>query len=370
MRGDYFRRVFLAQAVYMLPVALSWSFVFLALYRSGFSLVDIILFKLVDYLASAAALLVTRRYVVHRSMLIGFFGFAFVLAAIPYAHSLTSLLIIAVVDGFTFLHFWVPYNTIYFRFCGGRRAYMAGLMLLVPPLLYTIGPLLGGIILDELGVTTLFLTGALVAAAGGLVYFCGLRLGEIEVSLGSAWQAGAGLRSITFIQGFWQAADWVCVPIVTLYFFTSGFSYGGFLSVIAVFGAFSTLHLCRRSDERGSRSEYLYPSILMAALATIMCAFTSDVVGWFLVRATVGFFISLGNPFMLSVILDRMKDTAEAMYLREVFFNIGRATGVAVVLACQMLLGSFQYAFIPAGLLLLAYPLLIERKGVCSRGVR
>jgi MFS family permease len=297
-----------------------------------------------------------------RHISLGFLAFALELILLPHLKGTLSLILFGALDGLTFPLFWIPFNTLYFRMRkGDESAVLAGLAYLGPPLMGIAAPLVSGFIVDTYGIIWVFWIGALILTLSGIFYLR-QKSETILISLSSAWTAGKGIKSLVFIQGFWQGVDWLCVPIITLVFLTSGVSYGGFFSVLAVVGAFATLYFCHLSDKSGNRVNYLYPSIVMTAAATVMSAFTLDLVNWVIVRGMVSFFIAVANPFTTSVVLDRVRNTEEAMYLREILLNMGRAFGAFTVIVCQLYLGGLQVAFVPSGILLLFYPVIVEYK--------
>lgn len=361
-RDKAFQNVYIMQSVYLFASSFSWSFFYLYMFKSGFTYVDFALFKIASYGFAVVLMLNMRRFETRKAVALGFFGFAALLIATPYVHTAAGLIFLGLVDGLTFPLFWIPFNVRYFMFCkGGESAYLAALSAILPAVLGIAAPLAGGMIMDSYGAAPVFWIGGIVLAVSG-VYYGFRQEGSITVHLRSALAASRGIRSLVFVQGYWQAVDWLCVPLVTFYFLTSATSFGGFLSYLAVFGAFSTLYFSRMSDKSGNRVNYLYPSVLMTAATTILSAYTTDVLNWFLVRAAVGFFVAVSSPFTTSVVLDRVKNTADAMYVREIMLNSGRAAGVATILLCQLYFGGFQKAFIPSGMLLLTYPLIVEYK--------
>ncbi|MFH1055395.1 MAG: hypothetical protein V1744_04805 [Candidatus Altiarchaeota archaeon] len=363
-RSREFIRVYLMQVFYLFAIVFSWSFVYMHLMRAGFSFADMFLFKLASYSSAVVLMLFLKQIDTMKSIGIGSIAFALELAAIPFIHGTSSLVLLGLFDGLTFPLFWIPYNNLYFSL--GKRqesAYLAGLTFLLPPIFCIILPFASGLIIDSYGTGIVLLIGAAVLLVSG-IYFGIQKGGVMNMDFRRSVSAGKGLKALLFIQGFWHGVDWICAPLFTLYFFTSGVSYGGFISFVAVFGAFSTLYFCSVSDRTGNRVNYLYPSIVMTAAATVMSAFASNMVNWLIVRAIVGFFVAVSNPFTISIVLDRMKDTSEAIYLREVMLNVGRTAGIVVVVLCTMFFGGFQNAFIASGVLLLAYPLLVERKGL------
>ncbi|MFH0863264.1 MAG: MFS transporter [Candidatus Altiarchaeota archaeon] len=361
-RGRGFISIYLNQILYMFPAIFAWGFIYFYFIKEGFSVQDILLFRLASWVSAALIVLIVRRFFTMRYMAAGFFAFALEMMAVPYLENSAQLILLGVFDGLTSPLYWVPYNILYFRIRkGAKSAYLAGLIFLISPALGIFAPLLGGLIAERYGFTPLFFAGAAVLVLPGIHY--GRQASErIDIGLRRAWSAGKGIRSLVFIQGFFHGVDWVCVPIITLVYITSAVSYGGFFSIIAVAGAAATLYFCRLSDVSGNRVDYLYPSIVMTAAATILSAYASDPVNWFIVRAVVGFFVAVANPFTTSLVLDKVRSTEDAMYLREIILNTGRAFGVAAILACHLLFSNIQYAFIPAGLLLLAYPLIVEYK--------
>ena len=368
-RSREFRRVYLIQVVYLSVAAFSWSFVPFHLVDMGFSYTDLILFRLFAYLTGALAALFYTRYRIMGSVGVGFLGFALILLLMPFVRDSPFLMLLAVLDGLTCPMFFIPYNTLYFGFRGAvGSAFLASLGYLVMPAVGVAAPLLAGFIVEAYGVAVVFLIGAAVLFYAA-VHYGRQPGGVLSVDARRALSAGKGLKALLFIQGFWQGVDWICVPLFTLYFLTSGVSYGGFLSYVAVFGAFSTLYFCRVSDRTGNRVNYLYPSIVLTAAATVLSGLVSDLFNWFMVRGFIGFFVAVANPFTVSIVLDRMRNTGDAMYLRHLLVTAGQLAGTLLVLTCHLFLGGFQKAFIFAGLLLFTYPLIVEYKKLYPRRV-
>jgi hypothetical protein len=365
-----FLKVFAIQVVYMFAVVFSWSFTYVYFVNAGLSSESIILMKFCTYGSSIALVVLLRRYVTMKSISLGFFGSAVILVLIPYSTDWATLALLGILDGLTFPLFWVPYNTMYFNLGRGRgAAYHAALAFLVPPVLSIVAPIAAGYILDVHGVIWVMWAGALTHFAGGIYY--GLqKAAPIKVNLVQALKSAKGIKTLVFIQGFWQAVDWICVPLVTLQFLTTGSEYGGFFSVLAVLGAISTLYFSRVSDRSGNRVDYLYPSIVMTAIATLLSAYTATLINWLIVRSIVSFFVALSNPFTTSIVLDKMKNTADAMQFREIMLNSGRSAGILVIFACQLFFGGYQSAFIPAGVLLFTYPLIVEYKRLYKAKLR
>ena len=354
--------VYAIQLAYLFPVAFSWSFVFLYLWQAGFSLMDMFLFKVVSYGAAVASLLLVRRYLMMPYMALDLIAFGIELFALPFIHDTPLLLLLGVFDGLTFPLFWVPYNTLYFKLGrDGGNAFHSGVMFLAAPMLGVVAPAVGGWVYEAWGYTAVYAVGGAVLTASGL-YLLYRGGGDVfRVDPLRAWRSGAGVRLAVFIQGFWQSVDWVAAPVYMLYLLSSAGEYGAFLSAVALFGAFASLYLCRRSDASGSRGWYLNPPVVLTAAATIFCAFAPVLAWWFILRAAVSVAVAVSNPFMASVVVDRMGRTAEAMYLREIMLNLGRTVGMLAIIASEAA-GGFMLSFALAGVLLLLYPLSVGRR--------
>ena len=367
LRDKAFRSVYLIQVVYAFAVMFSWSFALFYLVGRGFSYTDLILMKVFVYLAAVPLMFFMRKVDSMKAMAAGLIGFAFLISSLIVVWDTPSLIAIALLDGFTYPLFWVAFNTVYFGFADKvGTAFLSGIGFLVFPLLGVFTPLLSGVIIDSAGAEVVFLLGSLLLLIAS--YSVVKRKGAtLSYNVKRALSSCKGVKSLLFIEGFWQGVDWIAVPLFTLYFLSSGTSYGGFLSYVAVFGALSTLFLCRRSDKSGNRVNYLYPAVFLTASATIVSSSVSTLLNWFLVRAIIGFFVAVANPFTTSVVLDRVKGVGDAMHVRELLFSAGRLAGSFTVLTCHLFLGGFQKAFIVSGLLLLAYPAVVEYKKLYPR---
>ncbi len=354
-----FLSVYAVQLAYLFPVAFSWSFIFLYLWQAGFGLLDMFLFKAVSYAAAVLSLILVRRYLTVSYMALGLIAFGAELFALPFIRDTTALILLGVFDGLTFPLFWVPYNTLYFKLGReGGNAFHSGVMFLAAPVLGVVAPAAGGLVYEAWGYTAVWFIGGAALTASGLILLSRGRGAAFTVDLGSAWKSGGGVRLAVFIQGFWQAVDWVAAPVYMITLLYSAGEYGAFLSAVALFGAAASLYLCRRSDLSGRRGWYLNPPVMLTAVATAFCAFAPGLAWWFVLRAAASASVAVSNPFMASAVVDRMGRTAEAMYIREMMLNLGRTAGMLAIIASESA-GGFMQSFAMAGALLLLYPLTV-----------
>lgn len=358
-----FLGVYLLQALYCLPYSLGGSFLLLFYLKLGFTASQIVSYYLVHYSTILLALLLLRNQeafnLIRMSFMLCTAGF---LAAAGLG-STFGFYLIAVLLGLTSALFWVPYNILYFSHVrGDSRALLSGFSFLILPLLNTVMPIMTGVLIDQRGFRFACVVSALVSLAS-LAYAHVIREPRrMDLDCRRTLEGTRVVRTLVYVEGFWQGIAWTCIPLVTLSFIETGIAYGTFLSYLGLTGAFAVLLLCRISDRLRNRAVFITPFITLAALSTI-AAYTARTLGlWTLVNGLISFFIAMTSPFTLSVVLDKVGDVRDGMVARELFLNIGRASGVLVIILGLWLTGDLRTPLVVAGLVLMLYPLILLNK--------
>ncbi|MBM3309565.1 MAG: hypothetical protein FJY77_04855 [Candidatus Altiarchaeales archaeon] len=358
-----FLQVYLLQAFYCLPIALGWSFALLFYFALKFTPTQIAVYYVLYYLTMLSALLLFRKHktfsLIKVSFVFMFIGF-FLMSNLSNE---TMFYLIAVVFGLTSAFFWVAYNITYFSFKGeSNTALLSGFMFLIASLLNTIVPLFSGIVVDAFGFRMLFLM-SMALALVALAYASGLKDSSMsDLELHKTLKPAKGVRTLVCLEGFWQGITWISIPLITFSFMKSGLEYGSFLSYLGLVGALAVLLLCRISDLHKNRMAFIVPITILLSLASIASGLTDSFGGWIAVNGLISFFAALTSPFTISVILDKIKDVRDAMVSRELFLNIGRISGVFVLIISLSLFNSLKYSLIIAGLAFMLYPVVLKLK--------
>lgn len=360
-----FLRVYLLQVLYALPITFGWGFILLYSVRSGFSEFQIASFYLIHYSTVLVSLTLFRKHKAFRLMLLAFVSLIAGFLALNLFSGIHGLYLVAVLVGVTAACFWVPYNTLFFSFNRKETtALHSGFLFMVFPVMNAIVPLVSGLVIDSKGFFVLFLLSALMTLAP-LVYALSKRDDTVlDLSIRKPLRAVKGLRLLISIEGFWQGVCWMVLPLLTFSFVRSGVDYGSYLSYLGVAGAVSVLLLCRISDRYRSRFFFIAPAALLVSLSTVAAGIVTSFSSWIIVNGLISFFIALTYPFTLSVIIDRIADARDSMVSREFFLNLGRISGVLLVMLCIHLNQGLRIPLIIAGLAFSFYPVVLNIKKI------
>jgi hypothetical protein len=204
---------------------------------------------------------------------------------------------------------------------------------------------------------------SMALALAALAYAGRLKDSSIlDLELHKTLKPAKGVRTLACLEGFWQGVTWISIPWITFSFMKSGLEYGSFLSYLGLAGAFAVLLLCRMSDLHKNRMAFIVPITILLSLFTMSSGLTDSFGGWIIINGLISFFVAMTSPFTISVILDKVKDVKDAMVSREFFLNIGRISGVFVVITCLGLFNSLKYSLIIAGLAFMLYPIVLRMK--------
>lgn len=358
-----FLEVYLLQAFYCLPFSIGWGFAMLFYVKLGFTFTQIIMFYLVYYLTVISMLMFLRKAKAFSLMKLSLSIIAVGFFVISRLDSVTVFNLIPVIFGLTSAMFWVPYNITYFRFTrSDSRALLSGFMFLVFPLMNTVFPFISGLIIDSFGFRMIFL---ISVAASLIALFYVNRISDsktLDLYYWKTLKPAKGVRTLVYLEGVWQGIAWTSIPLITFSFINSGFGYGSFLSYLGFLGAAAALILCGMSDRLRNRTFFILPVVVLVSVFTIAGGLTYSFGGWVVVNGLISFFVAMTSPFTVSVVLDKIKDVRDGMVSRELFLNLGRATGVLVVLLCFHFFESLHYPLIAAGLAFLLYPIVLRGK--------
>lgn len=143
---------------------------------------------------------------------------------------------------------------------------------------------------------------------------------------------------LVFLEGFWQGVFWLAVWIGTLRMVDEGSEYGAFLAFLGVMSGVAAVLAGRWSDRSGDR----WPPLLISGvgLAVLLAALSSgegNLTLWSLLAGFAYFFAYMVMAFTFTIVAESGMHMADAMGLREVMFNLGRALGGVLFMATLFL---------------------------------
>ncbi|HHQ44765.1 MAG TPA: hypothetical protein ENN13_01340, partial [Candidatus Altiarchaeales archaeon] len=302
-----FKRLYSIQLAIAAIATFAGSFALLYLYQeAGFSYMDLMFAFPAGFLSWGVVVLLAGKHKPFRLLRLGLLVNSLnYLFLVFFVKNLPLLILYNLIQGFYLGLFWLPYDTVYFRMGDKfKTAFHSSIAFLSYPLMNTFMPFIAGSFITATGFRMVFS----LASFASLILF--VLTGfvryehEIDFTFSKMREISRRIRSLLVIEGFWQGVDWIALPLISFYYFTSSLSYGSFLSYIGLTGALASLILCRISDSKGQRRVFAYSSIFMLAALTIISSFTKNELGWTIVRGAVSFTAGVLGPFTVSILLD------------------------------------------------------------------
>ena len=365
-----FRRIYLMQV--LLAVADAFALNFMALYLVGrdFALDDLMLATMLAFALPVLVIAVMRSARARIS-----FSTAFVAKIGAYLIALFwlgpgTMKFIYISNALVLVFFWIPYNLEFFSFATEKtRAYTGSVAIAIYPLVGLAVPALAGYVWHSRGFTANMVV-SLSILGGATVYMWlnkAIKIRRFDYRIGESLSRLRRYRTLFFLQGFWEAASFIGVPLLTLVFVRTELKLGLFLSYLGGLSVVSTIMLARLSDRRGSRTTFLYPAVIATAGATMSLYFAGTFFWWILAAGILNFAAVLTTPFLIAVALDAKVSGINMWAGREMLLNLGRSAGGLVILLAYRYAGNPRLAFLVLGAGLLLYALVLHLKQIYPR---
>ena len=267
------------------------------------------------------------------------------------------------INGLSTFYFWVPYNVRYFLFSNKmNRATSAGHFIIVGPILGTFIPLISAFIITNLNY---YFLASISCILGAVLLWKSFQIPKLDIKYNffDAFRKSKGLRTLKFLQGFWEAGNF-SIGLFSLFFIKGELAFGGFLSYLGLVGVIATIFVTRFSDKQQRRLKFFFPLLMFLAVFTLSLGFADTLVRWVIIASLIGMTSTLTYPFFFAVLLDKIEDKGIAMVIREYMLNVGRTFGILSMIIIFYLDIKFQYVFIVSGFSLLFYMMLLLRKDV------
>lgn len=333
------------------------SFALVYLVRQGHEYLDCALFIFTIVIVSLALMSFASRAVVSRfpqSIETGMIFLVLYYIGLMFLDGWYLVFIPPIMFGIYMVTFWVPYNALIMHISSSKaRGATVGAYFLIWPMVTTIGPLLGGLIIDLQSYRILFLTAAVVITAN-LVYIAGWRVLShirqrtiIPELLQSLWTnivqrrrldvdfAGVGKRLIggLFAQGVADGVLWIGIPLITFEFAENEVTLSGYLSLFAFWGAVMTVALGYLSDRIKNRTAFVRVCAAFSGISLIVAAIASSAEGYGTAMSMANFWIAVVPAFLFTMLLDQLERfKKKGVIVREFLLNAGRAIGATIII--------------------------------------
>lgn len=395
MQSSHFRHYVLAlshrhgslvliQTLVALANTLANSFALIYLIREGHGYVECAIFILISALVPTILIAFASRPIVANftaSMATALMCLAGYYVALMFLGGWPLVLLPPLLFGTYIATFWVPYFALVMHITSSKkRAAGLGVYFLIWPLLTTVSPLLGGVIITYFSYQLLFATGAAVALAG-LVFIVGLKtlkdirsrviipeliqslklnlVGKMSVDLdlkGVDWRISSAL----FAEGIQDGIFWVAVPIISFEFARNEATLSGFLSLFALWGAMMTVALGYLSDRLKNRVAIVRLGAASGAVAVMIAASSQGVEEYLSAMSMAYLCIAMIPSFLFTMLVDKLeKYKKKGVLLRELFLNAGKSAGVALVIIA-LLLGLNLFSTFGIAAIALAYIIIVR----------
>jgi hypothetical protein len=365
-----FRRIYLMQVLLAVADAFALNFMALYLVGRGFELDQLMLATTLAFALPVLLIGVMRSARAKIS-----FSMAFVAKICAYLIALFwlspgTMKFIYISNALVLVFFWIPYNLEFFSFTTEKtRAYSGSVAIAIYPLVGLSIPTLAGYVWHSRGfAANMWLS--LSILSGTIIYMWlnkAIKFRRFDYRIRDSIRSLKRYRTLFFLQGLWEAASFIGVPLLTLIFVRTELKLGLFLSYLGALSVVSTIMLARFSDRRGSRTAFLYPAVIVTGAATMSLYFAGTFFWWVLAAGVLNFAGVLTTPFLIAVALDSQVSGINMWAGREMLLNLGRSVGGLVLLLAYRYVENPRLAFVVLGAGLLLYAAVLHVKQIYPR---
>ncbi len=329
MSGSY-RRIMQLQLANLFAETFAWSFVYLHAHNAGHSETALAVFFIIMFgWASVAVVTLLRPVRAGPYMALGLALRLLALLVVIEVAWYGNLMAAAVLYGTFIMVFWVPYNVVFMRMTSDTdRAGRSTQLFAMFALAGAIFPFFAGYLLDWYGFWVIAIV-ACIALVVGVVVAARTPWGEpVTFDPSRAFREGRRVIPLVFLEGLWQGVFWLAVWIGTLRMVDQGSEYGAFLAFLGIMSGVAAILAGRWSDRSGER----WPPMLLSGVGLAVCLAAvsfgeGDLALWSLLAGMGYFFAYMLMAFTFTVVAETGMRMDDAMGLREVMFNLGRAVG-------------------------------------------
>ncbi len=361
-----FLNLYSIQFLYSFGHIFAFSLLFLYLFKTGFSNLEIAVFSTLRFVGAFMVLFFIKTVNFRRAITTGIVLKSLYLTAFACfiaGFEAIQLYTIAIIAGIVIFIFWTPYNIRFFGFGNnGNNAFMGSVLFLLWPMLNVFLPAAAGFMARDFGFTAVFIVAAAATLSSSVFVKHTGKDEPLHFNIKKALKNTKSLRTIILLEGIFEGIMWTAVPLATITFLTSEVDYGLFFSYVGLFGALAAVVLARMSDNMKKRTIFIYPTVILLGISTMLAAFSNTLILWAIANAAIAFVWALVSPFQVAIVLDKSKNLVDSMAAREFFMNLGRFFGGIIAIISLLLFGLSEYSLVVAGIAMFLFALLIHTK--------
>jgi predicted MFS family arabinose efflux permease len=353
-------------------LSLAWffagSFSLVFLIREGFTVQHAAYFVLLGYLAVAASLIVFSKTGfprAHISMAVGNLIMAahfacYLLLSGPLLINIAPVLLALYIP-----FFWIPFNIAMIGLTTVKnRGLIISLTFVVFPIVYFIGPLIGGATIESSGYDVVFTAALILFLVNAVLILATWRKRDESYAPKLDPRGMWKFPSSGFLfEGIQEGVFVIAVPLATFFLVGKEFDLGKMLAVFGLAGGVMSVVAGKLSDRKGNRTLFIMLAVLVCGPLLILSAFVKDYLLFGLTIGAIYFFLPLFWIFIFALSIDRAKSPQNAIMLREFMLNVGRTLGASLCLVATLFV-SVQETFVIAGIALLLVPALALKRRV------
>jgi hypothetical protein len=362
-----FRRIYLMQVLLAVADAFALNFMALYLVGLGYGLDQVILAAALGFSLPVVLIAAMRRARAKISFSAAFAAKITAYLIALYWLSPSTMKLIYMSNALVLVFFWIPYNLEFFSFATEKtRAYSGSIAIAIYPLVGLAVPVLAGYTWHAHGFSTNMLISVAILSIS-IVYMLlnkAIKFRRFDYSIRDSLKMLRRYRTLFFLQGFWEAASFIGVPVLTLLFVRTELRLGIFLSYLGALSVISTIMLSKLSDRRGTRTVFIYPALIVTGATTVSLCFAGTLFWWVLVVGVLNFMSVLTTPFLIAVALDAKVTGIDMWAGRELLLNLGRSIGGGLLLLIYRYAGNPRLAFVVLGSALLVYAVVLHLKRI------
>ena len=335
--------------------------------KNGYSFSDLIIYSLIVYIVALIGIVFLPKIKMSakRAMLLGIIQSALIVFVLLKIYSPVQLYLSAFFSGLNVIFFWIPCNTMFFKFSSeNKRGTNSGMYFLITPIIgVTLQPL-AGLVAEKFGFEVMFLIG-----------FCSYLIPIILLKFLPDFEWNLNVKEefsklkfnwATFLQGATSRVNYSLIPIFSLFFLKTPRQFGNFFGYLAIIAAVASVFNGYISDKVKDRKVFFYIFTSLAVISLLPLAFVDNVYYWGIFAGISSLCMNLANPFWLTFNLDFYKEKGvdKTMALRELFLNSGYIFTLLVVFLVFYLTSSTKISLIIICSLCCLFPVLSYFQGV------
>ncbi len=345
-------KLFILQVPNAAADMLAWSFFPLYAFKFGLDYHQIIFSYMLMYIFGVAFIALYPRYGRRGNMGLGLVikGISVLLLGLSVNEYMFYLS--GVVNGMSLRFFWVPYNAYFMEAVkGNKRAESSGKLFFLLAACGAAVPLAGGWIISLSSYRFLFALSFFCFLAGALYANFKVESKPFEVTL---WAGDARRLAFLILEGIWQGAFWISVPLATIFFLKKEMDFGIFMAFLGASGGLASIMVGRYSDLRMDRRKPLAVSAGFAFVFSLAAALTTTkFILWSALIGLAYFFIYIMYSFTFTYSREACESSYTAMATRELFLNSGRVLGASVLLGSLWVTDNLIFGFLVGSISLL-----------------